>query len=83
MALNVFVSKSSDIDFALIFWKNIEIKEAFDVYDTDGSGEITSSEILQVLKELGLHSESGDVDAMMKEFDRNKDGKVTFPGEFI
>jgi Ca2+-binding EF-hand superfamily protein len=57
----------------------IEIKGAFDLYDADHSESINSSEIKQLLHKLGLDSNQKEVDEMMQELDRNKDGKVTFP----
>jgi Ca2+-binding EF-hand superfamily protein len=60
--------------------KKKELKLAFDVYDTDRSGSISYTEIRNVLKKLNLHSSTKDVQSLMKEFDRNKDGHVSFDG---
>ncbi len=50
------------------------------MYDTDGSGEINSSEIYNVLKALGLQSGAKDVNEIMNELDRNHDGRIIFAG---
>ncbi|XP_006659826.2 probable calcium-binding protein CML32 [Oryza brachyantha] len=60
-----------------------EMREAFKVFDVDGDGFISASELQEVLKKLGL-PEAGSlatVREMICNVDRNSDGRVDF-GEF-
>ncbi|KAF0901020.1 hypothetical protein E2562_037432 [Oryza meyeriana var. granulata] len=60
-----------------------EMREAFKVFDVDGDGFISASELQEVLKKLGL-PEAGSlatVREMIYNVDRNSDGRVDF-GEF-
>uniref|UniRef100_A0A0D9X4B6 EF-hand domain-containing protein n=1 Tax=Leersia perrieri TaxID=77586 RepID=A0A0D9X4B6_9ORYZ len=60
-----------------------EMREAFKVFDVDGDGFISASELQEVLKKLGL-PEAGSlatVREMILNVDRNSDGRVDF-GEF-
>lgn len=60
-----------------------EMKEAFKVFDVDGDGFISATELQEVLKKLGL-PEGGSlatVRQMICNVDRNSDGRVDF-GEF-
>ncbi|EEC82695.1 hypothetical protein OsI_27359 [Oryza sativa Indica Group] len=60
-----------------------EMKEAFKVFDVDGDGFISASELQEVLKKLGM-PEAGslaNVREMICNVDRDSDGRVDF-GEF-
>ena len=59
------------------------MKEAFKVFDVDGDGFISASELQEVLKKLGM-PEAGslaNVREMICNVDRDSDGRVDF-GEF-
>ncbi|KAL5219804.1 hypothetical protein ABZP36_024517 [Zizania latifolia] len=61
----------------------VEMREAFKVFDVDGDGFISAAELQEVLKKLGL-PEAGSlatVREMICNVDRNSDGRVDF-GEF-
>jgi Ca2+-binding EF-hand superfamily protein len=57
------------------------VKDAFDKYDTDHSGCIDKTEVLDLMDELGLVLSPKDLDAAMKEMDTDDSGEVQY-GEF-
>lgn len=59
-----------------------ELRGAFNVFDQDGSGYISSQELKQVLDNLGEKLTEEEVDEMMKEADLDSDGQVSFE-EFV
>lgn len=59
-----------------------ELRGAFNVFDKDGSGYISSQELKQVLENLGELLTDEEVDEMMKEADLDCDGQVNFD-EFV
>ena len=60
----------------------MEIKEAFDLFDSDRSGEIDSEELKQALKNLGIDSKNQTLANMMADLDKDGSGKIDFD-EFI
>ena len=58
-----------------------EIKEAFRVFDKDGDGFITSTELRHVMANLGEKLTDDELDEMIGEADEDGDGKVNFQGE--
>jgi len=60
-----------------------ELRAAFNVFDRDGSGTISSAELRQVLVQaLGEKLTDEEVDDMMMEADRDRSGGVDFE-EFV
>lgn len=59
-----------------------EMKEAFRVFDKDGSGFISSDELKIVMESLGETLTDAEVEAMMKEADKDSDGQVSYEGKF-
>nr|CAI5852293.1 unnamed protein product [Callosobruchus analis] len=55
-----------------------DIKQAFNVLDTDGKGYITPQELKQVLQSLGEKYSDDDVKEMIKAADFDGDGRVTY-----
>lgn len=55
-----------------------EIREAFDLYDQDKNGLISSSEIHQVLNRLGMSCSVEDCVRMIGHVDSDGDGNVNF-----
>lgn len=55
-----------------------EMKEAFKVFDKDGDGFITASELRQVMANLGENLTDTEVADMIREADLDNDGKVNF-----
>ena len=50
--------------------------EAFAVFDVDKDGYITKSELRQVMNRLGENLTDKQLDAMIKEADKDGDGKI-------
>ena len=59
-----------------------EIKEAFDLFDQDGSGTIDTEELKQALSNLGIDAKNQTLQNMMADLDSDKSGKIDFD-EFI
>ena len=57
-----------------------ELRQAFRVFDIDGDGLIDADELRQTMANLGETLSDHDVHAMIREADRNGDGKVDFDG---
>ena len=55
-----------------------EIKEAFDLFDTDGSGSIDAKELKVAMRALGFEPSKDEVKRMMAEADREGTGKVDY-----
>lgn len=60
-----------------------ELKEAFDVFDKDGSGNIDANELRSVLNSLGLGNTDDEFNSLMKSMDRNNDGTISFVGKIL
>ena len=60
----------------------LEIKEAFDLFDTDKSGEIDVNELKQALLNLGLDTKTQTLQNMLADIDKNGDANIDFD-EFI
>ena len=60
----------------------MEIKEAFDLFDSDKSGEIDTDELKQALKNLGIDAKNQTLSNMMADLDKDGSGKIDF-AEFI
>jgi calmodulin-like protein 11 len=52
------------------------MEEAFAVFDVDKDGYITKSELRQVMNRLGENLTDKQLDAMIKEADKDGDGKI-------
>lgn len=59
-----------------------QLKEAFRFFDKDGDGAITTEEIGEVLKTLGLEITTDELDDIMADLDENGDGIMDFD-EFV
>jgi len=55
-----------------------EIKEAFDLFDTDKSGTIDYHELKVAMRALGFDVKKADVLKLMKEYDRKESGQIEF-----
>ena len=60
----------------------IEIKEAFDLFDSDHSGTIDTEELKQALSNLGINAKNQTLQNMMNDIDKNQSGTIDFT-EFI
>lgn len=59
-----------------------EYRDAFDLFDQDGSGAISIDELKEVMKKLGNDTSQSDLQSMVNEIDKNGDGEIDF-NEFI
>ncbi|KAK3426373.1 hypothetical protein EUGRSUZ_F02840 [Eucalyptus grandis] len=55
-----------------------ELRDAFDLYDLDGNGVISVSELHAVMKKLGQKCSLRDCRKMISSVDRDGDGNVNF-----
>ena len=62
--------------------EEMEIKEAFDLFDTDKSGEIDTDELKQALSNLGIDAKNQTLQNMINDIDKNQSGTIDFD-EFI
>jgi centrin-1 len=60
----------------------LEIKEAFDLFDTDGSGTISTEELRKALQNLGIDARNQTLLNMMSDLDKDRSGSIDFD-EFI
>ncbi|RNA20017.1 calmodulin [Brachionus plicatilis] len=55
-----------------------ELREAFEIFDKDGSNSISSKELRDVFRALEINASESQVQAAMKQMDRNGDGEISF-----
>ncbi|KAJ8321854.1 hypothetical protein KUTeg_000325, partial [Tegillarca granosa] len=58
------------------------IRRAFKVFDRDGDGQITMSELKSVLSHIGEKITDKDCEKLMKEADINGDGVINYDGRY-
>lgn len=59
-----------------------EIKEAFDLFDTDGSGTIDAKELKVAMRALGFEPKKEEIRKMIADIDRDGSGTIDF-SEFL
>lgn len=59
-----------------------EIKEAFDLFDTEGKNEIDSKELKVAMRALGFEPKKEEVRKILQEIDRNNEGIIRFDDFF-
>lgn len=59
-----------------------EIKEAFKFFDKDGDGEVTPSELAQIMRGLGDKLSDEEIELLVKVADKDGDGTISIQ-EFI
>merc|ERR1712086_984403 len=55
-----------------------ECREAFDLFDTDGSGSIDIKELKVAMRALGFEVKKDEIKKMVDDLDRDGDGSVDF-----
>ena len=59
-----------------------EIQTAFDMFDKDNDGVITTEELAAVVASLGHATKESDIEDMIRQLDADNSGTVDFP-EFL
>jgi centrin-1 len=59
-----------------------EIKEAFDLFDTDGSEKIDAKELKVAMRALGFEPKNEEIKKMISDIDKDGSGTIDFP-EFL
>ncbi|GBG86742.1 hypothetical protein CBR_g41807 [Chara braunii] len=59
-----------------------EVKEAFNAFDKDGDGRITTKELGRVLRQIGYSPTDHELQDMINDLDADANGTVEF-GEFL
>merc|ERR1711998_261998 len=59
-----------------------EVKEAFDLFDTDGSGAIDAKELKVAMQALGFEPTSDEIAKMVKDIDVDGNATIEFE-EFV
>lgn len=62
--------------------KKQEIKEAFELFDTDGSGTIDAKELNVAMRALGFEMTDEQIDQMIRDVDKDGSGAIDFD-EFV
>merc|ERR1711885_100297 len=55
-----------------------EIKEAFDLFDTDGSGNIDSKELKVAMRALGFEPKREEIKKLISEVDKDGSGVIEY-----
>ena len=55
-----------------------EIKDAFDLFDTSGSGTIEPKELKVALRALGTEPTKEEIEKLVADFDKDSTGKIDF-----
>lgn len=56
-----------------------EIREAFDLFDTDGSGTIDAKELTVAMRALGFEMTEEQIEQMIRDVDKDGSGAIEFP----
>merc|ERR1719164_441664 len=59
-----------------------EIREAFDLFDTDGSGTIDAKELKVAMRALGFEPKKEEIKKMIADIDKDGSGTIDFE-EFL
>jgi len=57
-----------------------ELQQSFKVFDANGDGFINASELRQVMSTIGEKMTEKDINDIMKQWDRDGDGKIDYKG---
>merc|ERR1711988_1244880 len=57
-----------------------EIRDSFDLFDTDGTGNIDVKELWVIMRALGSEPKKEDMKKMIGEVDKDNSGQIDFDG---
>ena len=60
-----------------------DLRQAFNVFDKDGTGKISAAELRHVMSNLGEKLTEEEVDEMLREADVDGDGEINYEGEIV
>ena len=60
-----------------------DLLEAFRVFDRDGDGHISTTELRMVMLNIGEKMSEEEVENMIKEADEDGDGQVNYDGRYF
>lgn len=72
-------NKSASPRTALTQDQQLEIREAFDIFDSDKTGSIDRHELRVALRAMGFDATKDEVTRIMKQYDPDSTGAITFP----
>ncbi|KAG5181694.1 yellow cameleon 2.60 [Tribonema minus] len=75
ITFNEFVEMMRRCELSTDF--EMEIKGAFEFFDKDGDGDITSEELASVMRGLGANLSDQEIALLVKEADKNGDGAIS------
>lgn len=75
---SIAARKKSGPKFELSDEQKSDIKEAFDLFDTEGSGTIDVKELKVAIRALGFEPKKEEIKKMIAEIDKDSSGKLSF-----
>jgi len=60
-----------------------ELEQSFKVFDVNGDGFINACELRQAMSTIGEKMTEKDVTDIMKQWDKDGDGKIDYKGYFL
>lgn len=74
--------KSSGPKFELTEEQKVDIKDAFDLFDTEGTGKIDTKELKVAMRALGFEPKKEEIKKMIADIDKDGSGKLSYE-EFL
>eukprot|EP00474_Spongospora_subterranea_P010462 CRZ10920.1 hypothetical protein [Spongospora subterranea] len=74
--------KTKALDIGMTEDQMVEIKEAFNLFDTDHSGTIDAKELQAAMRALGFDVRKEEIRKMLSEVDSDQSGQIEF-NEFV
>lgn len=74
--------KSTGPKFELTEEQKMDIKDAFDLFDTEGTGKIDTKELKVAMRALGFEPKKEEIKKMIAEVDKDGTGKLSYE-EFL
>ncbi|GMH63790.1 hypothetical protein TL16_g03801 [Triparma laevis f. inornata] len=59
--------------------RELDIKEAFEAFDTDSGGSIDAAEFKEILTAMSIHLSEEDFDLALHRIDKDKSGEIEYP----